>query len=149
MPINHLRDTLGGLILIVGGTLFAGYSWTHYNMGTLRQMGPGLFPTSLGVILALFGVAILIGGLLQRQELPEFRIRPTAFVLIAVAIFALTIRPFGIVPAIMATTFAAAMADEKFRPKSTLFVGAGLVVTAYVVFKVGLGLSLAVLRWPF
>ena len=32
---------------------------TAYNLGTLMHMGPGFFPMSLGVILALLGLLIM------------------------------------------------------------------------------------------
>ena len=58
---NHNRDYYGGgLMLLFGlGAIWEGMS---YRIGTLVRMGPGFFPVALGVILALVGVAIMIGA---------------------------------------------------------------------------------------
>ncbi len=48
----------GGLMMLLG--LFIALKGTTYRLGTLMHMGPGFFPTSLGVILLLIGIAIAI-----------------------------------------------------------------------------------------
>jgi hypothetical protein len=48
----NLKDLLGGgLMLLIGlGTSLKAYA---YDLGSLQPMGPGFFPMSLGIILAI------------------------------------------------------------------------------------------------
>ncbi|MFZ0607429.1 MAG: tripartite tricarboxylate transporter TctB family protein, partial [Xanthobacteraceae bacterium] len=51
----------GGLMLLLGlGIALKGVT---YRAGTLMHMGPGFFPTSLGVLLVILGIAIAATGL--------------------------------------------------------------------------------------
>ena len=57
MSFSHRRDYYAGaLMVLVGGG--AAYVGSHYQMGSLTSMGPGYFPTVLGIILAVIGVII-------------------------------------------------------------------------------------------
>ena len=48
------RDTTAGLALIIGGCAYAWYANATLPVGTLRQMGPGMLPVSLGLTFILF-----------------------------------------------------------------------------------------------
>ena len=46
----------GGLMILLG--LGAALEGQNYNIGTMRQMGPGFMPVALGVVLVLIGITI-------------------------------------------------------------------------------------------
>ena len=51
--------------------------------------------------------------------------------------------------AIISTVFISARADKDYRPVSLAVMAALLCVTAWLTFRVGLGLPLTLARWPF
>ena len=55
MQKRDLKDILAGAVLIALGLPGAAYALATLPLGTLRRMGPGMFPAALGLILALFG----------------------------------------------------------------------------------------------
>ena len=72
------KDYYGGALMILVG-LSAAYAGSHYRIGTLSRMGPGFFPTSLGVLLTAVGAAIALGAsLTNTQALARFPFDPRA-----------------------------------------------------------------------
>jgi len=66
-----------------------------------------------------------------------------------IAAFALLIKPFGMVPAIIAATVISSIADLKFRPGSLFLLCLGLCLIVPFVFLYLLGLRVPVVAWPF
>lgn len=142
------NDIIGGAILIGVGLFVAIYALTHYRMGVLRQMGPGMVPTMLGGLLCLLGLAILLPALRRTGRLPAPDYRSAIFVLGATTLFALTIQPFGLVPAIFLMTVAAGYADGKLRLPALVALAAILSAVAYVIFRLVLGIQITIFNWP-
>lgn len=149
MLSRDYRDIVGGGLLIVGGLFFTWYASTHYDLGTLRRMGPGMFPSALGVALALFGGLIAVPAIFREGVPPVVRIWTPLFVLAGVAAFAMTIRPFGLIPAILSVVIISSLAELKVRPVSLAVLCVVLCLIAWLTFRVGLGLPIAMWRWPF
>ncbi len=149
MLSRDYKDIVGGALLFVTGATFAWYAAGHYELGTLRRMGPGMFPMGLGVILAVFGVLLAVPAFFRPGVRPEIRVWSPVFVLAGTAAFALVIRPFGLIPAICAVVIISSFAELKVRPVSLAILCAVLCAIAYGVFRVGLGLALPMFRWPF
>lgn len=149
MAARDYRDVVGGGLLVLAGSAFAYHAIANLALGTLRRIGPGMFPAALGVILALFGLAILIPALFRQGAFPDIEPRTPVFVLGGVSAFALTIVPFGLAPAILAVTIVSSLAEPKFRPVSLAVLCAVLCLMAWLTFRVGLGLPFQMIRWPF
>ncbi len=143
------RDLVGGALLVIAGALIAWYAYSNLDFGTVRRMGPGMFPTSVGVVLAGFGIAIMIPAFFRPGTMEAIEWRSASAVLASVAVFAMTVRPFGLVPAIVALIFVASLAEQKFRPISLILMSAVLSVCAWAIFSKGLGLPLVMWRSPF
>jgi hypothetical protein len=143
------RDMSAGGLLIVGGLILALYSAANYELGTARQMGPGMFPTGLGYVIAFFGVLLFVQAMFRTGTMPEIRIWSPIFVLAGTAAFALMIRPFGMVPAIVATTLISSLAEKRIRPVSLVLLSAFLCVLSYLIFSLALRMPMPMLRWPF
>lgn len=149
MYLRDYRDVLTGGLLICAGLFVALYAARHYALGTLNQMGPGMFPVWLGILLALIGIAILVSGLLRDGPEIEADIRPFASVVTGLLAFVLTVDVLGMIPAIVLLVAASAYADGEYRPLRTLILGAALAMLAVLVFRIGLGVPIAPFRWPF
>lgn len=149
MPSIDYRDAVGGALLVALGGTFALYSWMQYPIGTVTRMGAGMVPFSLGVILAIFGGIILFASASHKGGFPEIRVATPLVVLGSVVLFALTIKPFGLLTAAFLATLVAAFADLSFRPVRNLMLAAALTTVAYLIFSVGLQLPLPLFAWPF
>ena len=149
MPGRDYRDILGGGLLVAAGLFILAYALTHYPMGTLRMMGPGLFPAGVGVAIAVFGVLIAVPAFFRGGELPTFEIRSAVAIMASVAAFALLVRTAGMIPAIIATTVISSLAEPRFRPLSVIGVCLALGLLSWLIFRVGLGLPFTMFRWPF
>jgi hypothetical protein len=91
-PVKSPLDFGGGLFLLAIAVLgFAG----AFNLptGTLSGIGSGLLPKTLAVLVAAFGVLLMVQGLMfEGDRLERWRLRGPVFVLGAVIVFALLIR---------------------------------------------------------
>jgi hypothetical protein len=149
MLSRDYRDLVGGLVLTFVGLAFAWYAAENYDLGTVRRMGPGMFPTTLGLVLAVFGIAMAVPAAFRQGPMPEIRTVTPIFVLLGVVAFALTIRPFGLIPAILSVVVISSIAELKFRPVSLGVLCLVLCFMAWLIFRVALGLTIPMARWPF
>lgn len=144
-----LNDVAGGLLLAFAGVGVFFYSIGYLDQGTVRMMGPGMFPSVLGVLLAALGGVMAVSAVFRPRAMPQARVVTPFFVLAGVAAFAMTIGPFGLIPAILAVTIISSLAEARMRAASLVTLCAVLCLVAWLTFRVGLGLPMAMLRWPF
>jgi len=147
LRIRNPRDFFAGVVFLAFGAagLLVGRG---YSMGTAAQMGPGYFPVLLSCGLLLFGLVIGIRGLAADGEaLDVASARPLAAVLLAVAVFGLTLERFGLVVSVPLVVLVMAFATPRRR---WLEVAASAVVMSafcVLVFVVGLNQQLKI--WGF
>ncbi len=135
-------DLLTGLLFVGLGIMFVTVSG-DYRLGTARQMGPGYFPTVLGILLTLLGAVLALKGQFGKDgALERFSWRPLLVVVAAIVVFGLTVRGAGLVPAIVLLTITSFAASDRFRPTTALALAAVLALFSWSVFRFGLGLPL-------
>lgn len=149
MRARGYTDLLGGGLTFLIGLFTVSYAASMLSFGSLRQMGPGMFPAAIGGLLIIFGVIIFMDALSRPGPLPKFRKRTPLFVFGGVSVFALSVVPFGLIPAVCALTAISYLAERDFRPKIFVILCAVISLMAWLVYKVGLGLNVALFRWPF
>jgi hypothetical protein len=149
MYTRDYRDLIGGGLLLLLGLFVGVHSLTSYDIGTLRHMGPGMFPAWLGFLLAGIGAVILVLGLFRPGERIEPNYRQFFAVILGVLIFAVTVGTFGMIPAVVLLTFAAVLADDKLGAVEAVILAIVLSVLALVIFRVGLRIPLQTFAWPF
>lgn len=138
----------GGLMVLLGlGTVLQG--WT-YRVGSVRNMGPGFFPVTLGVLLMLVGVAIACAanGAAPKgrdQARPEWR----GWICITLSIVAFVVlgRYGGLVPATFAVVFISAMGDRQNSVKHALILSLVMVAVAVSVFWWALQVQFPLFQW--
>jgi uncharacterized membrane protein YidH (DUF202 family) len=148
MRIRHQKDFWSGVMFLAVGLAFVGLA-RDYELGTAQRMGPGYFPTALGALLAVLGLIVAIKGLAREErggDIARFHFGPLAVVLGAVALFALLLRPAGLVAALLVLIGVSAYASHEFRLREVVPLAAFLVVLVLAVFIWGLGLVVPV--WP-
>ena len=134
------KDFLAGLLfLFLGG--FAVAVANSYPMGSTMRMGPGYFPTALGVILCLFGVYLMVRGIRTGGKMESgWAWRPLALITLSIVLFGFLLDRAGMIPALVAMFFAAAAAGREFRFKEVLLLTVVMGAFAATVFLYGLKL---------
>jgi NADH:ubiquinone oxidoreductase subunit 2 (subunit N) len=144
--IRSRKDFGTGLIFVffgVGAMLMS----RHYPMGTVMRMGPAYFPSILGGLLALLGLAIALRGLYVRGEAPTpLALRPVVLVLGAVLAFALLVQSLGLVLAVFALVVISCLGGLDFRLREVAILYLVLAALALGLFVYGLGLPFKL--WP-
>lgn len=149
MHQRDYKDVIGGTGLITIGLFATYHAVDRLPLGTVVQMGPGMFPAALGLLIAGTGAIILAMGLGRPGEAITVHWWPAFTVLLSILVFALLVRPFGLIPSILVLTFIASLADRKLSPLGSMVLGVVLAVTATLVFRVGLGIPLRAFAWPW
>ena len=132
---------------MIGGAAYAIDAVATLSLGTLRQMGPGMFPVGLGGLLFLIGVGIFVPALFHSENIPPINLRALGAVLAAVAAFALLIGSAGLFTAILVSTVLSSLAVPGNRPQHVLLLSGGLMVLAWVIFIFILNLPISLLPW--
>jgi hypothetical protein len=157
MKIKSQKDFFSGLLFMVVGIAFA-WGATNYTIGEGARMGPGYFPLVLGVILTLIGVFVTFEALVVETEdgekIGSAAWQPLVFIIGSNLIFGillgglpkLGIPAMGLILAIIALTFVAALAGKEFKGKEVAILAAVLAVGSYLAFIVLLKLQFPV--WP-
>ena len=141
------RDALAGLLFgTIGVMTYIGAE--DYPMGFVERMGPGYFPTMLGVILTLFGICIFARGLFSGEPVQgEWGWKPLILITLSILLFGFLMERFGLVPAIVAVFFVSALAGHEFRFLETLLLTLGMGAFAVGVFFYGLKLPYPLFGW--
>jgi hypothetical protein len=146
--ISHPRDFSAGLLFGLVG-LAAVYFGRESSMGTATKMGPGYFPTVLGMLLALIGLALVVRAFITTGErIPRFATQPLVLVLGATIVFGLLIRGAGILASVIALVLISAAASRVVVWRGAVALAVGLAGVSAIVFVKLLGLPIPLLgRW--
>lgn len=141
------RDTIVGLgfLAIAGFFLFFA---SRLSIGTAARMGPGYVPVLCAIMLAMFGAVILAQDIAERRQMSLPRIHWRAFlcVTLAIVVFALTVRPLGLVVASILLVLIGCLADRPFRPMQAAALAVCLALAGSLIFVTGIGMQLPI--WP-
>jgi hypothetical protein len=119
-----------------------------YDMGTARRMGPGYFPLVLSGLLTVLALAEGVATWLRRPPGTEIDWRPLVAILGAILGFALTIGPFGLIPAFVVVVLATSLAQPSYGLRPALALAAGICLGAWLLFAKVLGMALPMIRFP-
>lgn len=139
---ERLEDVIAGFV--TGGIgLFIIIEASGYQLGTLRSMGPGYFPTILGSIMVALGAMMIVTAQPGRVELTAERgqLRGMIFVAAAFSAFALTIESLGTIVAVSLAVFLSALGNRRTPLLVALVLAVATAVVSVLIFRVGLGLQ--------
>jgi hypothetical protein len=160
------KNVLAGLMFIAIAA-FGLFVSRHYPIGTALRMNTGYVPRLLLWMLLGLGVAILAPGLREKDaaalrgrhdedETPAARparwrsacmqIIPVVVVTGSLVAFALSVERLGLVLSILLLVGIGALAARDITAWEALAAAAVLIVLSWVIFIVGLGLTIPV--WP-
>ena len=145
--IANNADFWAGVMFIIFGAAAVWMS-RDYPMGSAMRMGPGYFPTYLGYLMMLFGLAIGGRGLLRgSEEIGPWAFRPIIVLSLGVIAFGFLIEKVGFVPSLVALIVITAFSGKDIRPLELVIVTAVLVAGAVAVFIYGIGLPYQLFWW--
>lgn len=129
----------GVMFLVIGGV--AVIASRTYPLGTTLRMGPGYFPTLLGVILILFGIYVLVRGLRSGEKI-DSNWSPRALIILplSMVLFGLAMVYIGFVPAMAVLIFVSAASGRDFKFIQILLLTFVLCLISVAAFIWGLGL---------
>lgn len=137
------QDVAVGLIFIAIAIAF-GSEATSYEMGRAIRMGPGFIPMALAVILGALGVAVALAGTVKHAEAEAGPVSWRGIVLVCVAlvIFGAYGKSLGLVPVVFVCSLITALASTRNTVLGAVGISAALALLCWIVFKLGLGMSL-------
>lgn len=146
MRIRSPKDFWAGLIFIAIGAGFVLLA-QGYRLGDLHRMGPAMFPTLVGALLAMLGVILTLRAfVLDGEGVPRLYARPIGVSLLAIVLFAVALQWLGLVAAIAVLVLVGACAARDTRPLENLALTAVMIAFSIAVFVWLLGLPLSL--WP-
>jgi putative tricarboxylic transport membrane protein len=146
MRIRSPKDFWAGLIFVAIGGGFVLLS-QQYRLGDMHRMGPAMFPTLVGALLAALGLLMALRAFaLDGEPVPRLYARPIGISLIAIVLFGVALQWLGLVAAIAVLVLVGAYAARDVRPLENLALAAVMIVFSVAVFAWLLGLPLPL--WP-
>jgi putative tricarboxylic transport membrane protein len=149
LDILARKNVLAGLMFIAIAALGLWVS-RDYPIGTALRMGTGYVPRLLCWILMGLGAAIAVQGLREKDAPPERtswrQLMPIVVVTTSLVAFALAIEQLGLVLSILLLVGIGAIAARDIKIWETLVAALVLIALGWVVFIIGLGLTIPV--WP-
>lgn len=147
MKNRDFRDLVGGLALVVIGVFAAAHA-QQYDLGQLQRMGPGYFPTVLGILLALLGIFVAIPALFRQGTSIKIEWKSLLWVMVSILVFAVCLNSLGLVITAILTVIASSMAsDLKWRGR--LILSACIAAITYLIFGFGLGMIIPTWPWSY
>lgn len=146
MRVRSPKDFWAGLIFIAiaGGFVLLAQ---QYRLGDLHRMGPAMFPTLVGALLAALGAILALRAFaLEGEPVPRLHARPIGVSLLAIVLFAVALQWLGLVAAIAVLVLAGAHAARDVRPLENLALAAAMIAFSVAIFVWLLGLPLPL--WP-
>jgi hypothetical protein len=140
------KDFLSGLMFIAFG-LIALYFGQKLAIGTTVRMGPGYVPRMLSLILLGLGGIICVVALISGSEPVERpKWRPITLVTIGIVCFALLFERAGMLPALIVLVLIASLGGDEFKLTEVIGNMIVLAILCTIVFKVGLGMNIYIVR---
>jgi hypothetical protein len=135
------------------GLMFAGFGvlalimGSNLAIGTAVRMGPGYVPRMLSYILIALGIAIIVRAVISPSDsIERFRFKPITMITIGVVVFALLFESAGLAPALVCLIFLSALGGEEFKIVETTLACIVLIALCIVIFKLGLGMNIYIIR---
>jgi hypothetical protein len=139
-------DGLAGIFFLGLGGFFLADSF-NYGMGSLRDIGPGLFPALAGGVLALLGLAVIAKGVAAPVSAGAIAWRPMIGVLAPVLLFAVVLKPLGLAVAAALLVGSSLAVTRQATARTAVLLSVGLALFAIGVFGFALGVPLKL--WPW
>lgn len=144
--IRNPQDFWGGLVMVVVAVVAI---WATRDLSGMQgfAFGPGTAPRLFAVLLGACGTIIAVIGLLSDGPgIEPYAFRGPVLVVAAILLFALIVRPVGLVPAAYLTFLIAISGSREAKVIESLIAAAAMTAFCVALFYYGLGLPFQL--WP-
>ena len=146
MRVRSPKDFWAGLIFVAIGGGFVLLA-QEYRLGDMHRMGPALFPSLVGALLAALGLIVALRSFaLDGAAVPRFDARPIGVSILAIVLFGIALQWLGLIAAVAVLVLVGAYAARDVRPLENLALAAVMIAFSVAVFVWLLGLPLPL--WP-
>jgi putative tricarboxylic transport membrane protein len=162
--MGRVSRDLGAGACLLGLAAVASWQSAGLELGTLRQMGPGMFPRVLAVLVGVCGGALGLRSWLQTEPSEPSDAQPEEVsaprrasgariwraplcLLLAATVFGLSVRPLGLVVATPLSLLLASLASPDSRLKQSLWFALGMTVFCVLLFRQLLSLPIPLAPW--
>lgn len=148
MHIKNQKDFWAGVMFVLFGGFFAGFG-TQYTFGTAARMGPGYFPTVLGVILIGLGLLVAVTGLSKNnteEKVARFTWDVLGLIIGSVVLFGALLNPLGLIGSLLVLILVSSYASHEHTWKASL--GNSVVLISLCMFVFVYALKLQFQLWP-
>lgn len=139
---TNWRNLTFAAIFVVFSLATGIHAWRNMVVGTAAAMGPGFFPLMLSIALGILAACVGLTGIDKETRLQLAPLKAIALIVLAPAVFALSVRTLGLVPAVAATIFMASLASRFATLRDAVFLSAGFTIFCVIVFHYLLGLPI-------
>lgn len=147
LKITNQQDFYSGLMYIGFGVLAIVVA-RDYPMGSAMRMGPGYFPTYLGVLLIIVGSVVSLQALKNVGErVTPFAWKPMILLTLAFLTFGWGIDHIGFIPALVCVIMMSALSGSAFRIWEVIPLTIVLVAIAVGIFIYGIELPFQLFWW--
>lgn len=143
--MHNSKDFWSGVIFFAVGCAAVFFAREH-TLGTAMKMGPAYFPTTLGILITVVGLALMLRAFLRPGvSMESFGLGKLVPVLGSIVLFGLLLRRLGLAVALIVLVVLSAYASERFRWPAALALALGLAVCSGIAFVWLLGLPIPIL----
>lgn len=145
--IKSTQDFWTGLFFLVFGMATVVLS-RKYNLGTTARMGPGYFPTMLGVIMAGIGAFVFGRSFLSPAggQITPLNVGLLSRLLLSIVAFGFLLNPMGLFVAAFVTIVISSWAGPEFNLGEGIVLALALTASSWLVFVYALKQTMPV--WP-
>jgi hypothetical protein len=138
LKIRSQQD-FGAAIVFVALGGFSIFAASNLDFGSSARMGPGYFPTILGVILIGLGIVLAVRSCrLEGPRFERFPLRPLLIVPLGLLSFGVAIERVGLLVTTIMVTLVIALARARFNLVEQTVVGVTLGLLCVGIFIFGL-----------
>jgi putative tricarboxylic transport membrane protein len=148
LRVRSPQRFVAGAVLL-GICFFVFWAVADLSPGTVKSMGPGMFPRALAALLGISGaILVAVSFWLDGESLERWSFRGPVLVTAGILLFALTVRPFGLSVAGMLALVVSGFAIQDARPRQVIVFSALLTLACVILFRYLLEMSIPVLVVP-
>lgn len=142
------KDFWGGLLLIAIAGI-ALWSLSGLSQGTMRVVGPAMFPRWVAVAMGIYGIVMVLTSFVREGLSGErLTLRGIVFVTLGILAFAASIRVLGFFIAAPVLGFLSGLAHPHLKIRESLILSIALAIACAVLFGFLLGLPIPMLVLP-
>src|SRR5690606_410482 len=145
MKLNVWESSAAGAIILFGAVM--AYVGSSYGIGPMSQVGPGYFPTVLGIAADALGILTLPEARNSESPRPDAARRVALFIFGGLFRRPMLVARVGTAPSSIMLIILCSLARPPIRPVPMVATAVLVSLGAAVIFLYGFNLPLRMLRW--